>query len=429
MTDPVWIAAGCAALLGSLCLALLFALARARQHIAYLSQQQEQETQQRDELLGKLSAKEVELNRLHAGLGQLRSQEQQLRAQLSQQQDQEQRLSERFENLANRIFEQKQQSFLSRSHKDMDAVLAPLKQQMEQFRQQVAHSHTEEAKQRHALEQQLRDLKQLNVQMSEDALNLTRALKGDNKIQGNWGEVVLTRLLEQSGLKAGREYEIQASLQQEDGKRYQPDVIIHLPDGKDVVVDAKMSLNAYERYYSSDDPAERERALDEHVASVRGHIKGLGQKDYHKLKGLRSLDYVLMFIPVEPAFLAAIDRDPSLISDALSANILLISPTNLLVALRTIQNLWRFEHQNQNAVTIAQQAGKLYDKLVGFSEDLQKLGRALDTAQGSYQNAMNKFSEGRGNLLRQGEQLRQLGVESSKQPDAALLKQALEAEE
>ncbi|GAA4891995.1 DNA recombination protein RmuC [Ferrimonas pelagia] len=426
MTDAFWITSAIAAILGLLCLYLISHLSHLRHALTFAERQHTQQSEQLEQLNSKLSAKEQEQNRLHAGLAQLRTQEQHLRAQLTQQQDSEARLTEQFENLANRIFEQKQQSFLSQSHKDLDAVLSPIKMQMEQFRQQVQTSYTEEAKQRHALAQQLLDLKALNQQMSEDAVNLTKALKGDNKAQGNWGEVILARLLEQSGLKQGREYETQASFQQADGKRYQPDVLIRLPDGKDVIIDAKMSLRAFERFHNSEDPAERSQALAEHVGSVRNHIKELGSKDYHKLEGLQSLDYVLMFIPVEPAFLTAVEADPALINDALEHNILLVSPTNLLVALRTIQNLWRFEHQNQNARHIAQQAGKLYDKMVGFADDLQKLGRALETANGSYQQAMNKFSNGRGNLLRQGEQLRQLGVESSKQPDPALLKAALE---
>ncbi|MBY5979285.1 DNA recombination protein RmuC [Ferrimonas balearica] len=421
MTTPLWIALG----LGIPLLAALIVLIQQRQRLALLNHDAEQLADQRDELVGRLSAREQEINRLHSALGQSRNQEQALREQLAGQKESEARLTAQFENLANRIFEQKQQQFAQQSHQSLDAVLTPIRQQLDQFRLQVQSSHAEESKQRHALERQLLDLKSLNQKMSEDAVNLTRALKGDNKAQGTWGEVVLGRLLDQSGLREGHEYDTQASYQQEDGKRYQPDVVVHLPDGKDVIIDAKMSMVAYERFYSSEDDAAREQALGEHLASIRGHIKALGQKDYHKLKGLRSLDYVLMFIPVEPAFVTAIERDPSLINEALERNIMLVSPNSLLVALRTIQNLWRYEHQSQNAQAIAQSAGKLYDKLVGFSDDLLKLGRALDTAQGSYQQALNKFSQGRGNLLRQGEQLKQLGAESSKKADPALLEQAL----
>ncbi|WP_261389180.1 DNA recombination protein RmuC [Ferrimonas balearica] len=421
MTLPLWIALG----LGlPLLLAVIF-LVRQSQRLSLSHAQQAERDRQLEELQGRLSAKEQELNRLHAAFGQSRSTEQALREQLASQQESEARLNAQFENLANRIFEQKQQQFRQQSQQSLDAVLTPIRQQLDQFRLQVQSSHTEEVKQRHALERQLLDLKALNQRMSEDALNLTRALKGDNKAQGTWGEVVLSRLLAQSGLREGHEYDTQASYQQADGKRYQPDVVVHLPDGKDVIIDAKMSLLAYERYYSSEDDGVREQALAEHLASIRAHIKGLGQKDYHKLKGLRSLDYVLMFIPVEPAFVSAIERDPSLINEALERNIMLVSPNSLLVALRTIQNLWRYEHQSQNAQAIAQSAGKLYDKLVGFSEDLLKLGRALDTAQGSYQQALNKFSKGRGNLLRQGEQLKQLGAETGKKADPGLLDQAL----
>ncbi len=428
MLTPFWIAVSAAALATLACLALILRLSQLQRRLDAALQAEQWQRTQADSLTRQLEEKAKDLNRLHSGLGQLHSQEQLLRQQLSEQKASEQRLQAQFENLANRIFEQKQQSFLQQSQKDLDAVLSPIKMQMEQFRQQVQQSHTEEVKQRSALAQQLLDLKALNLKMSEDAVNLTRALKGDNKAQGNWGEVVLTRLLEQSGLSQGREYEIQTSLTQASGKRYQPDVIVRLPDGKDVIIDAKVSLRAFERYFNSEDPQAQRQALGEHVASVRSHIRGLGQKAYHQLEGVRSLDYVLLFIPVEPAFLTAVDQDPSLINEALEHNILLVSPTNLLVALRTIQNLWRFEHQSQNAKEIALQAGRLYDKLVGFTADLQKMGRALETANNSYQSAMGKFSEGRGNLLRQGEQMRQLGIESSKQADPALLKRAMETE-
>lgn len=285
-------------------------------------------------------------------------------------------------------------------------------------------SFGQEARERHTLTHEIRNLQQLNAQMAREAINLTKALKGDNKTQGNWGEVVLSRVLEASGLREGHEYETQVNVRVDHQSRMQPDVIVRLPQGKDVVIDAKMSLIAYERYFNGEDEAEREAALSEHIASLRGRIRMLGRKDYQQLPGLRSLDYVLMFIPVEPAFLLAIDREPELISEALKHNIMLVSPTTLLVALRTITNLWRYEHQSQNAQRIADRAAKLYDKMRLFVDDMSALGQSLDKAQGSYRQAMNKLSEGRGNLIGQIEGFRALGVEVKRPINPLLAQQA-----
>jgi DNA recombination protein RmuC len=323
----------------------------------------------------------------------------------------EQRLNSQFENLANRIFEQTGRRADEQNKQSLDKLLLPLREQLDGFRRQVQDSFGQEARERHTLTHEIRSLQQLNAQMAREALNLTKALKGDNKTQGNWGEVVLSRVLEASGLREGYEYQTQVNVQTEENSRMQPDVVVRLPQSKDVVIDAKMSLVAYERYFNSDDDLERELALNEHIASVRGHMRLLGRKDYQQLPGLRSLDYVLMFIPVEPAFLVAIDKEPELISEALSHNIMLVSPTTLLVALRTISNLWRYEHQSQNAKHIADKAARLYDKLRLFVDDMQSMGQSLDKAQVSYRLAMNKLAQGRGNLIGQVEGFRALGVE------------------
>ncbi|EOV7883262.1 TPA: DNA recombination protein RmuC [Yersinia enterocolitica] len=323
----------------------------------------------------------------------------------------EQRLTTQFENLANRIFEQTGRRADEQNKQSLDRLLLPLREQLDGFRRQVQDSFGQEARERHTLTHEIRSLQQLNAQMAREALNLTKALKGDNKTQGNWGEVVLAKVLEASGLREGYEYQTQVSVKIDTNSRMQPDVIVRLPQGKDVVIDAKMSLTAYERYFNSEDDIEREAALSEHLSSLRAHIRMLGRKDYQQLPGLRSLDYVLMFIPVEPAFLVAIDRQPELISEALQHNIMLVSPTTLLVALRTITNLWRYEHQSQNAQRIAERAAKLYDKLRLFVDDMESLGQSLDKAQLSYRQAMNKLSQGRGNLIGQVEGFRTLGVE------------------
>ncbi|WP_144206681.1 DNA recombination protein RmuC [Shewanella donghaensis] len=338
----------------------------------------------------------------------------------------EERLKLQFENLANRIFEEKTENFKKQNVTQMDGVLGPLKQQLEGFRQQVRESYSQEQTERSALKHQLDDLKALNLQMSQDAVNLTKALKGDNKQQGNWGEVILERVLQESGLREGHEYDTQQDLKDEQGKRFKPDVIVHLPEQKDVVIDAKMSLIAYERFFNSEDELVQQQAIKELALSIRQHIKGLSHKDYHKLHGLKSLDYVLMFIPIEPAFLLALESDPSLVNFALDHNIMLVSPTNLLVALRTINNIWRYEYQNQNAQTIAAQAGKIYDKLCSYVDDMDKLGRALETADKTYQQAMNKLSQGKGNLIRQAHVMQKLGVETSKNLDPQLINKAMD---
>ncbi|MBT1445544.1 DNA recombination protein RmuC [Shewanella sp. JM162201] len=338
----------------------------------------------------------------------------------------EQRLNQQFENLANKIFEQKAEQLKGSNLLQLDSVIGPLKQQIDGFRKQVSESYSLEQAERSSLKHQLEQLAAVNLKMSQDAINLTNALKGDNKAQGNWGEVILERVLTESGLREGHEYHTQQELKSESGQKFKPDVVVHLPGDKDVVIDAKMSLTAYERYFNADNDADKAIALKEHVQSLRSHIKLLSQKDYHRLYGLKSLDYVLMFVPVEPAFLLALEQDPTLVNYALEHNIMLASPTNLLVALRTIHNIWRYEYQDQNARRIATAAGRIYDKLCGFVEDMDKLGRTLDGAQKSFQTAMGKLSTGKGNLIRQAHQMHQLGVDASKQLDRQLLDMAMD---
>ena len=335
----------------------------------------------------------------------------------------EQRLTTQFENLANRIFEHSGKKIEQQNKQSLNFLLSPLKEQLDSFKKQVQDSFGEEAKERHTLTYEIRNLQQLNQQMAKETTNLTNALKGNNKVQGNWGEFILSQILDNSGLRLGYEYDTQVNLTNENNQRLQPDVIVHLPQGGDVVIDSKVTLVAYERYFNNDEEIVKTKALSDHLTAVRNHLKQLSQKDYHKLIGINSLDYILMFIPVEPAFLCAIDSDPSLINDALKNNIMIVSPTTLLVALRTIHNLWRYEHQNRNAELIADKASKLYDKVRGFVEDMENLGSTLDKAQQTYQNSLNKLSKGRGNIIGQIERFRELGVEVKKpiNPDIALL--------
>ncbi|UGA54887.1 DNA recombination protein RmuC [Vibrio sp. VB16] len=321
------------------------------------------------------------------------------------------RLKQEFEQLANNLFDAKTAKVDQQNKQSLEGLLTPLKEQLEGFKKQVTDSYGMEAKERHTLVHEIKSLQKLNEQMTKEAVNLTQALKGDNKQQGNWGEVVLARVLAESGLREGHEYQTQVSLQDDAGRRYQPDVIVYLPHEKQVIVDSKMALVAYERYFNSESDADKQQAISDHLSALRAHIKGLSLKDYQHLKGIQSLDYVLMFIPVEPAFQVAIEADPSLVKDAMENNIILVSPTTLLVALRTIDNLWRNERQNQNAKVIADRASKLYDKLRLFVTDMESVGQSLDKANQNYQGAMNKLATGRGNVIRQAESFKELGVE------------------
>ncbi len=423
-------------------------LKQAQQELDELDTERDKEAYESKQLHGKMMAVMEKLRYFEAvkqerqqyadDLNRIREQKSQLEAQLREQEARheqenkankeklellekaEERLKQQFEHLANQLFESKTAKVDQQNRQSLEGLLSPLKEQLEGFKKQVNDSFTVEAKERHTLVHELKNLQRLNEQMTREAVNLTQALKGDNKQQGNWGEVVLARVLAESGLREGHEYQTQVSLQNEAGKRYQPDVIVHLPQDKQVVVDSKVALVAYERYFNAETDNQRDKALSDHLLALRAHIKGLSQKDYHQLKGIQSLDYVLMFIPVEPAFQVAIQADPSLVKDAMEQNIILVSPTTLLVALRTIDNLWRNERQNQNAQVIAERASKLYDKLRLFVDDMESLGSALDRANQNYQGAMNKLATGRGNVIRQAESFKQLGVEV-KRPISAKL--------
>lgn len=330
-------------------------------------------------------------------------------------------LSEQFQNLAQRIFEEKSNRFTEQNQNNLDTLLKPLREQLDGFRKKVEDVYDKESKERVSLLSEINHLKSLNQRISEDAINLTNALKGQNKAQGNWGEMILERLLESSGLQNGREYETQGSFRDEAGRLLRPDVVVHLPDEKDIVIDSKASLTAYERYVSAEEESERQEALKQHIASIQAHMKGLADKRYEELPGVRSLDFVLMFIPIEAAFLLAMETDRELFMHSLERNILLVSPSTLLVTLRTIHNIWRYEYQNRNALLIAQKAGDLYDKFVLFSESLEQVGDGLDRARTAYETSRKRLSEGTGNLVRRVEGLRELGIKVSKKMPQQLL--------
>ncbi|WP_237153211.1 DNA recombination protein RmuC [Oryzibacter oryziterrae] len=336
-------------------------------------------------------------------------------------------LSDQFKALANDILEEKSKSFAETNRAALGGLLEPLKTQLADFKGKVEEVYVNETKERSALGEQVRNLINLNQQLSKDAHNLTSALRGQAKTQGNWGELILERVLEAAGLTKGLHYETQESHAREDGSRIQPDVVVKLPGERFLVIDSKVSLNAYEDFANEDSTeAEKEAALRRHVESLKGHIRDLSAKNYHDIHGVSSLDFVILFVPIEPAFLVAITRETELWYQAWTKNILLVSPSSLLFVVRTVAHLWQKEQQTRNAQDIARRGAELYDKLVGFVEDLDKLGRGLQLAQDSYEKAYSKFTSGRGNLIRQAEMLKSLGLKPSKQLDQSLVAEAME---
>ena len=326
-------------------------------------------------------------------------------------------LAAEFRSLAGQIVEERSNRFAAESKERLIEMLDPLRTQIGEFKKKVEDVYDKESQSRASLLQEIRHLKDLNQQIGADAVNLTRALKGESKVRGNWGELVLERVLEQSGLTNGREYETQVRLHERCGgvqARY-PDVVVHLPEGRDVVVDAKVSLNAFVEYTAAETDDEQRAALKRHVDSVRGHVKGLSEKSYDDLAGIASLDFVVMCIPNEPALIAAAANDPALIEDAFARRIALVGPSTLLLTLRIVASIWRTEHQNRHALEIAERGQYLHDKLVGFVEDLQKIGRQLDDARAAYDAAEGKLISGAGNLVGQAKKLIDLGVKARKQ--------------
>ena len=329
-------------------------------------------------------------------------------------QDAEIQLKLQFENLANQIFEAKTKQFKEQNNSSLNEIVSPLKEQLGDFKKRIEHVYEHETRDRVTLREEISQLRQDTQKMNQEALNLTRALKGDNKTQGNWGEMILEKVLEESGLRKGIEYDPQGAFRNDDNSLFKPDVIIRLPGDKDVVVDSKVSLVAYERYCSTEDDGERIKALKEHTLAVRQHIKGLSEKDYSSLKWLRSLDFVLLFMPIEAAFMAAFQADEKVFADAFEHKIIVVTPTTLLATLRTIENIWRYERRNENARIIAEKAGSLYDKIRGFVEDLDKLGNQLSTVNKTYTGVMGKLTQGQGNLIRQANSFVELGVKVKK---------------
>ncbi|MDE3740734.1 DNA recombination protein RmuC [Maribacter polysaccharolyticus] len=330
-----------------------------------------------------------------------------------------------FENLANKILDEKSNKFTEQNQKNIKTLLSPLQERIKTFEERVETSQKESISMHSALKEQLLNLQSQNLKITQEAENLTKALKGDSKMQGNWGELVLERVLEKSGLEKDREYSVQQSFTREDGSRVLPDVIINLPDGKKMVVDSKVSLTDYERYINAEDDL-REKYLKDHINSIRKHVDQLSSKKYEDLYEMESPDFVLMFIPIEPAFAIAINHDNTLYNKAFEQNIVIVTPSTLLATLRTIDSMWNNEKHQRNAIEIARQAGALYDKFEGFVTDLTKVGKKMDDAKDEYKSAMNKLVQGRGNLVISIEKLKKMGAKAKKSLPEPILKRAQE---
>jgi DNA recombination protein RmuC len=340
----------------------------------------------------------------------------------------QEKFTKEFENLANKIMEEKSVKFTEQNKENMKNILSPLQEKIHLFEKKVEDTHKESITYHATLREQIFNLRTMNEQMSKETVNLTKALKGDSKMQGNWGELVLERVLEKSGLEKDREYFMQQSHTSEDGSRVYPDVVINLPDGKKMIVDSKVALTAYERYINEDDDLLKIGFLKEHVNSIRRHVEQLGEKNYHDLYHMESPDFVLLFIPIEPAFAIALNEDTALYNKAFEKNIVIVTPSTLLATLRTIDSMWTNQKQQENAIEIARQAGALYDKFEGFVSDLIRLGNKIKDSKTEYDSAMNKLVEGKGNLLTSVEKLKKMGAKAKKSLPESILKRA-ESEE
>ena len=370
------------------------------------------------ELRSKLASMESDYSNLKQKLEENKSEVEKL----------QEKFTKEFENLANKIFEEKTNKFSEQSKNNLEVILNPLRDDISKFQNKIEETNKENIKGNASLREQLQMLKDMNQQVTQEAKNLTTALKGQSKTQGNWGEFILESILEKSGLVKGREYVVQESITAESGKRYQPDVIIKLPENKSIVIDSKVSLIGYEKFVSSEIEHEKELGLREHINSIRSHIKSLSGKKYQNLYQLESLDFVLMFMPIEPAFALAVQNDQSIFNDAFEMNIVIVSPSTLLATLRTISSIWKQENQNKNALEIARQSGDMLDKFTAFVDDLISVGKGLVNAKDNYDKAMNKLVEGRGNLVNRAEKIKQLGAKASKSLPPAILNRSIEDE-
>ena len=381
-----------------------------------------EEIQQLDSELRKEREEVIHLNSQNASL---KTSYQNLQERLAEQKNElgmlQEKFAHEFKNLANEIFEEKSKKFTSQNKDNLHELLQPLGQKLNDFEKKIEQTNKESLERSTALREQIIGLRELNDRMTKEAENLTKALKGDVKTQGNWGEVILESILEKSGLEKDREYIVQKTHHSEEGRRLRPDVIIKLPENKNLVIDAKVSLVAYEKYMNTEDEEERATYLKDHIASIKAHVKGLSEKNYHQLFDGGALDYVLMFVPIESAFALVVQHGGALYNEAHEKSIIIVSPSTLIATLRTVASIWKHEYQNRNALEIARQGGALYDKFKAFVDDLVEVGKSLDRSKGQYEQAMNKLVDGKDNLIRKTERLKELGAKAGKSIDDRLL--------
>lgn len=379
-----------------------------------LTIEKEQYRNEREAVAMQLTKKEVDFDNLLERNKEYRQEVEQL----------QEKFTKEFELLANKILEEKTTKFTEQNKEQLKNILTPLQDKIQLFEKKVEDTHKESIDYHAALRQQILGLREMNEQMSKETVNLTKALKGDSKMQGNWGELVLERVLEKSGLEKDREYFVQQSFTTEDGQRLQPDVVIALPDGKKMIVDSKVTLTAYERFTNEENDEFKKNHLRDHIIAINRHVEQLGSKNYHDLYQMESPDFVLLFIPIEAAFAVALNEDTTLYNKAFEKNIVIVTPSTLLATLKTINSMWTNQKQQENALEIARQAGALYDKFEGFVGDLIKIGKKMDEAKSEYQGAMNKLIEGKGNLVSSVERLKKMGAKAKKALPEALLSRA-----
>lgn len=397
---------------------------QARQHEQVLSLLKEERTRIEQELHTEREKLSAASNRLAKAEETFSNQRQKIDEQEKQLEELHKKLTVEFENIANKILEEKSQKFTDQNKTNLDVILNPLKEKIKDFEDKVDKSYKAEAAERNSLKGSIEELMKLNKQISEEAHNLTTALKGDSKKQGNWGELVLERILEGSGLTEGEGYTLQGkgmNLSDENGNRFQPDVIINLPDQKHIVIDSKVSLVAYERLVNAADETEREASIKQHILSLKNHVSGLSAKNYQDLYGINSPDFVLLFVPIESSFSIAVQHDIDLFDFAWSKRVVIVTPSTLLATLKTVASIWKQEQQTKNAIDIATKAGALYDKFVGFITDLKKVGDQIERSREAYNDAYSKLSTGSGNLVGRVETLKKLGAKATKQIDQKLI--------
>lgn len=394
---------------------------RALEQLASLNHELQEREQSMEEMRGQRLQSERRAAELDARLD---SERRHFNEQMAQMQSAEQRLTDTFKRLAGEIFEDKTRRFSELSQERLGQLLQPIQGQLKDFGKLVQDTHQQEMSRHAVLEKELSQLRQLNTRLSDEAQHLVDALRGDVKTMGSWGEMKLERLLILAGLEPKHEFDMQYSVKNAEGKTLRPDAVIWLPDGKCIIIDAKASLEHYRRYHAASEEQEKALALKRHVQSIRAHIRNLSSKEYHNLPELRSPDFVIMFLPSEPAYIDALQADDALMNDAQRANVILLAPANLLATLRTVASLWHAWRQNENSLDIARRAGLLYDKFVGFTENLTVLGDRLDQAKEAYDQAFDQLSRGRGNLVGQTEKLRQLGARTTKQQQERLREQS-----